>query len=304
MTGTDDLQKNFRMSVGELVQYTTFLIDTMRADLHYFAEFAVTEEKIMELELLNREVLTATQDAFYLAQLGMAIDERNAQRNMLEIRLRKLNLMAKNTFTESLSIQEGLTCKGISRLKDYDLLLSSRVILSEALKYIVQLSAEGMSQSFINELERNIEAFQAAILEVEKKKYQRSIAAGERISRANHLYKLVNKYAGYGKILFESESRAKYSVYVIHQKTKSIPAAPQELILDENAEEITWNDDSNASSYQLEESNDGINYKTVYSGSENVYKIKAAPNLRYYRVKARNIRGYGTYSDVLEVGNI
>jgi len=66
--------------------------------------------------------------------------------------------------------------------------------------------------------------------------------------------------------------------------------------------EISWEITKNATSYQLESSNDGENFVEIYAGPENsfIYPAELTSNI-YFRCRARNANGYGKFCGKIEV---
>ncbi|MBI9039616.1 MAG: fibronectin type III domain-containing protein [Bacteroidales bacterium] len=80
------------------------------------------------------------------------------------------------------------------------------------------------------------------------------------------------------------------------------PDAPKDFNKEWIAPELTlyWNDASNVSSYQLVSSEGEDIWEELYSGDSASYTYETPPGKRYYRVRARNARGFSDWSEVLE----
>jgi len=62
---------------------------------------------------------------------------------------------------------------------------------------------------------------------------------------------------------------------------------------------FTWNAVENTTSYQLTYSADREDWEELYSGELNEFSYEPPTGLRYYRVRARNVNGYGKWSDII-----
>jgi len=297
----DKAVKCFKMSIAELTLSTNELINIISKNLSAFERFGVTQSKIDELQQLNDEVKSQTQDKYFVGEVGAAVEARNIVRERIEQQLRYISLIAKSVFRRKAASANALSCKGISRLSDYELLLNAGFVYNEAFIKLEALAGEGLTADFLNELQSNLSEFEIAIHLVETKKDERSLAAEERINKANELYELVVKYAAYGRFLFSRESAAIYSVFVINHKYRAFPKQPENLRFSEELSEMYWDDVKDASSYTVESSIDGENFSTFYKGKASSSKIHPVVRQKYFRVKARNSRGYGKMSEVLHL---
>ncbi len=80
------------------------------------------------------------------------------------------------------------------------------------------------------------------------------------------------------------------------------PDAPIGLNVEWNDPELTiyWNEASKVSSYQLVYSEGNDIWEELYSGDSASFTYKAPAGKRFYRLRARNARGFSEWSEVLE----
>ena len=62
---------------------------------------------------------------------------------------------------------------------------------------------------------------------------------------------------------------------------------------------INWDVTATATGYQLAWSADEQEWEELYFGADSNYDYEAPVGLRYYKVRARNVHGYGDWSDVV-----
>jgi len=80
------------------------------------------------------------------------------------------------------------------------------------------------------------------------------------------------------------------------------PDVPIGFNIEWNDPELTlyWNDAANVSSYQLVYSEGNDIWEELYNGDSASYYYEAPTGKRFYKVRARNARGYSEWSEVLE----
>ena len=79
------------------------------------------------------------------------------------------------------------------------------------------------------------------------------------------------------------------------------PDAPENLTFDSATNTFTWNETENTTSYQLAYSIDGNDWDEAYAGPETSCVFDPGDDKKFFRVRARNVNGFGDWSNVLVI---
>jgi hypothetical protein len=83
-----------------------------------------------------------------------------------------------------------------------------------------ELTAEGLTQAMLDNLDAKILELNAAISQALEKENLRQEKTKERIILSNQIYKLVSKYCEIGKMSWSNTNPAKYNDYLIYKGNK------------------------------------------------------------------------------------
>ncbi len=288
------------MSVGDFILKTNGIIDLMTQELALFDEYGVKQTDIDALAAMTNEVQAAVTDEYFVTETGIAIDNRDQIRLILEKYLRRIAAASKVAFGAESRKEKFLSCPLITKLTDSELLMTAGRIHSTAVDELLELQKEGITAEYLEAFSDAVQEFETACNLVEKQRLIRESSTEERIKAQNKLYDSVSKYCTYGKLIFDGVSAAKYNRFILTQTSEGPVAAIENLRTAPLSSLISWDEDPRATSYQLEHSSDGVNFTGIYSGLETSYDFDKPNGKSYYRVSGRNIRGLGEYSSVLE----
>ncbi len=294
------LFRNFKMTIGELCLYTNTLSSVIRSEIALFGEFGITEQKITDLETMNDAVQNMDLDQLLLSDIGVSVEVRDASREVISGYLKAIEIKAEMVFGVETAKFNSLNCENISQFKHHELLMKAKLVLASAEKYKTELAPVGLTTEYLEQFETELDNYETAINDVEMKRMARENATEERVKAANKLYKLVTNYCKIGKNIFVNVSPAKYNQFVIYQAPAGTLKAPANFTSANASNSFSWDIEPNATSYQLEISEDGVNFNEAYSGSENNVTLTLPDGLSYLRLRARNMNGYGPYTEILE----
>ena len=79
------------------------------------------------------------------------------------------------------------------------------------------------------------------------------------------------------------------------------PDAPENLTFDSATDTFSWTETENTTSYQLAYSLDGNDWEEAYAGAETSCVFDPGDDKKFFRVRARNVHGFGDWSNVLVI---
>ncbi|MCX6154195.1 MAG: hypothetical protein NT007_08545 [Candidatus Kapabacteria bacterium] len=129
------------------------------------------------------------------------------------------------------------------------------------------------------------------------------VRSEERAIAYNKIWDSMVKISNASKLIFK-DSPAKIEFYLLYPSNGGGGSltAPVNLAYNYSSNTFTWDIVTNATSYQMEISSNGADWMEIYadSASSFVY-IPESGAIKYYRVRARNSNGYGSFGSILNV---
>ena len=293
------ISRDYRITDGELALFANQVANAMRRDITELTDYGVTEANINALVALVDDFQELPNDVLLRTDVSYSVEQKNALRETLSNTMRSLSVRAKVVFGENTAKYRSLSPGAISQLSDSDLLIAARQVHSAATTNLAGLAQEGVTADYLDDFSENIESFETAVDDVGNKETLRDGATENRILIGNQIYALVNKYCSYGKVIFEKTSPARYNDYIIYQKEAGGLSAPANFRYDFIGKTFWWDVVSHATSYQLEK-NEGESYVEIYAGSDTSYQYNPPDGQGFYRVRARNMNGFGPATEDLE----
>lgn len=195
--------------------------------------------------------------------------------------------------------ENSLGAAGMNQMTDDALLVLSRRVQLQMNEFLPELADTGLTEQMLNDIRDLNEEFEEALNEVKDKMVERDMKTRERILKGNELYKLFVTYADIGKRAFVKTDSARYNDYIIYQKEAGGLSVPQNFYFGFMNLTFYWDVMSHATSYQLERK-EGESYTEIYAGSDTSYQYNPPDGQGFYRVRARNMNGFGPATEDLE----
>ncbi len=293
------ISRDYRITDGELALFANQVANAMRRDITELTDYGVTEANINALVALVDDFQELPNDVLLRTDVSYSVEQKNALRETLSNTMRSLSVRAKVVFGENTAKYRSLSPESITKLSDSDLLIAARQVHSAATTNLAGLAPEGVTADYLDDFSENIESFETAVDDVGNKETLRDGATENRILKGNQIYALVNKYCSYGKVIFEKTSPARYNDYIIYQKEAGGLSVPANFRYDFIGKTFWWDVVSHATSYQLEKK-EGESYVEIYAGSDTSFNYIPADGQGFYRVRARNMNGFGPATEDLE----
>ena len=134
----------------------------MLTDLDSFAEYGITEANIQYIFDLAEQLITTDSDKSLRIDISEALDEKTSKRERVAASMRSIALRSKAVFGASSAKARVLNAGNISQIRDAELELTARKLHADASAELDALSAEGLTQAYLDKFEADINAFAAS----------------------------------------------------------------------------------------------------------------------------------------------
>jgi hypothetical protein len=293
--------RNYSMTDAELMMFASNLVQTITNDLAQFAQFGVDADTVQEFKDLGDDFEVFPPDQFYLTDIGVFTEEKEAIRKQLILETRKITNRGLTKWGEDAMKYKKFGVAGITTMTDKTLLATSRLVVLAAEKYLTELASEGLTQPIIDTYKALSETFEQKMNDMSDAIEIRDNKKKERIILGNQLYALVTKYCTYGKSIWADVDESKFNNYIIYSSVSpGSLTAPQNLRYETDYMKVVWDAVENATSYQLEVSTDGVNFTELTTTTDPEFGFIPYDAHTYYKCRARNSGGYGGYSTVMD----
>ncbi len=304
MSSKDEV-RNFRLSFNELAQYAHNLVAVLERDLSELSIFGLTINNITQLNNLIEEFEEMKSDVEYEGDMMLKTEAKDAVAETLRSEIRYMSVRVEAAYNYGSVVYNTFRFEDMNNMNDIELLNMFRRVIRLSQQYYDELSYYGVTEDMIAQLNDYAENFQNALIQQEQAIDSRRIAAAERTKKANEIYYHISNYTNFGKKYFAKNNTAKYQDYIIY--SDNVPGAltaPTNFTYRYDTFTFSWSAVNNATSYQLQSSNDNINFTNVNEGETNSFNINSrVPEHTYWRVRARNSGGFGDYSTIINIVN-
>jgi hypothetical protein len=298
----DTVNRNFAMSYADLIGICTTIHNCMVRDNTEFTGYGVTPLITTAFHTKIDDFLNLPTDSDLSSDVVIATQEKSTVNNDLKIMLRSFATRAKIAFGDNSGKYDKFTIRDLSRLNDNDLIVFAEKVARNAVEYLADLAAAGVTQALIDDLDDKITEFKAAKDAQDDAIMNRDAASNNRIKKANELYGLLINYSDVGKTVWYETNEAYYNDFVIYAPGAGSLTPPENLRFFFGSTTFFWDVVEHATSYSLECSSDGVDFIEIFAGSETEFAYTPQSVITYLRVRARNSNGFGPYSNVLEQG--
>lgn len=206
----------YKFSDALLKQLADQVLANVNRDRAEFKTRGFNEEKQNAVETLIRDFEDRASDD-YLEGLKITTTEaKDEAKSEVEKQVRTVFVMAENVFGTASGKYKTFGDPALTRLTDEQLVRNAKGVIKAARLYFQDLTAEGLTNEFLDTLEKNILMFDDSIDVQIAAIRNRDIAVEERVGVGNVLYAELVKLCNTGKDIFYSINEAKYNDYVIY----------------------------------------------------------------------------------------
>ena len=295
----DEMKRNFKMSKADLCMFASILANTLTRDIADLTPFGVTTAKIAELKTLGDAYEVFPSDDYLVGTMMIATDEKNAKMEEVKEAIRQLAARVEAKWGIDSGQYKRLGIADMSHFTDRTLLSAARGVHLAMTSYLSDLTDFGLTQVVLDDFNDLCDSFETAIATQKDAIMQRDIKTKERTEMGNQLHSLVSTYCNFGKILYERTDPARYNDYIMYPVTGAALQSPANFRYDFIGKTFWWDVVNHATSYQLEKK-EGESYTEIYSGSETSFHYVPSDGQGFYRVRARNMNGFGPATEDLE----
>ena len=292
------------MSYAELIVTCTSINTFMTRDSTEFATFGTDSADIIAFltKITDFEALPTD------TELASIMITSTAAKNTLATDLRTLLRGVSERARLAFGINDGryiLFHSGdLSKMPDSDLLTFSRMVKRSADIHHTELLTFGLTALMITALDTKSDDFEAAINAQLSAIASRDIATNNRSAKALELYNMMISYCETGKVIWNGVNDAKYNDYVIFGPSGNLLTlvAPYDFAYDNITHKFTWSEISNATSYEIQYSENHVDWLSLWTGSDLEYAyIPTVGHDTEFKCRARNSTGFGDFSDAITI---
>ncbi len=288
----DEMKRSFNMTKADLCMFASILANTLTRDIADLTPFGVTTAKISELKKLRDDYEVFPSDDYLVGTMMIATDEKNAKIEEIQEAIRQLAARVEAKWGVGSGQYKRLGIEGMTRFTDRTLLSAARGVNLAMTSYLSDLTGYGLTQLILDDFNDLCDSFETAIAAQKDAIMRRDIKTKERTEMGNQLHSLVSTYCNFGKILYERTDSARYNDYIIYKKIAGGLSVPANFRYDFIGKTFWWDVVNHATSYQLEKK-EGEGYTEIYAGSETSFNYIPPDGQGFYRVRARNMNGFG-----------
>jgi len=292
-------QRNYNLTDAELCMAVSNLCNTLTRDISDLEPFGISEAKITSFKALGDAFELFPSDDVLTAYVTGAVEAKNQKAEEVRETIRNMVVRCETKWGNSSWQENSLGASGMNQMIDDVLLVLSRRVQFQMNEFLPELADTGLTEQMLDDFRDLNEEFELALNDVKNKIGERDMKTRERILKGNELYKLFATYSDIGKRVFAKSDSARYNDYIIYQKEAGGLSVPQNFIFDFIGKTFWWDLVSHATSYQLERK-EGEDYVEIYSGSDTSFTYTPPDGQGFYRVRARNMNGFGPATEDLE----
>ncbi len=296
---TNQEKRNYTLTDAELSLAVSNLCNTLTRDVSDLGPFGITEAKITSFKALGDAFEIFPSDVVLTAYITGAAEAKNQKADEVKETIRNMIIRCGTKWGSGSWQENSLGAAGMNQMTDDALLVLSRRVQLQMNEFLVELADTGLTEQMLDDFRDLNEEFEEALNEVKNKMAERDRKTRERILKGNELYKLFAAYTDIGKRAFVKTDSARYNDYIIYQKEAGGLSVPANFYYDFIGKTFWWDVVNHATSYQLEKK-EGEGYTEIYSGSDTSFHYVPSDGQGFYRVRARNMNGFGPATEDLE----
>lgn len=303
-----ELKRNYNMPDADLMFKVGDFVENMTRDATEFATRGVDAAATTAFETLGNAFEIFPTDEYYAAQVSAEVEAKNAAREQCMIYAQKISGFFEQQWGLNSWQYKQLKMINIARASDNNFKVICRNIVLVATDNLTTLSAIGMTQTDIDNLEDETQLMEDKGHAIHTKETLRDSKTAERIEKGNELYSYLRKYGAIGKLIWENVDEAKYNDYIIYKTEHKGLSKPQNVAVEYVAgsppvNHISWDAVTDAASYDVYVSIRDIgapsgDYNLLNNYTDVFADVQPVDNRRnYYKLKAKNAEDTSDYSD-------
>ncbi len=299
------IKRSYSLSDGELATFVSNFIGILNRDLDDLSAFGLNEDKINDLRAKGNDFELLPSDEYSAGMQAIATENKNNLLSLLKDTTYQLAWRVEAKWGINSSQYKMLGISGLYNQPEDTVLRLARNVSRCMEMFLSDLEDYGLTQDIINDYDVAINDVETAKNNQNDAMIQRDADTQNRIVAGNELYKIVTTYCEIGKRIYAKTNPAKYNDYIIYTNLSPGPInAPQNFKYAYDIWKFTWNSMDNATSYQLQSSEDNVNWIDAYDGPNNYYELNdQAAEHTYWRVRARNAGGFSDFSLTVHIIN-
>ena len=292
-------QRNYNLTDAELCMAVSNLCNTLTRDVADLGPFGISEAKITSLKTLGDAFEIFPSDVVLTAYVTGAAEAKNQKAEEVKETIRNMIIRCETKWGVGHWKINSLGTSGFNKMTDETLLVLSRRVQAQMNEYLSDLADTGLTEQMLDDFRDLNEEFEVALNDVKDKIADRDRKTRERIMKGNELYKLYAAYSDIGKRAFTKTDSARFNDYIIYQKEAGGLSVPANFFYDFIGKTFWWDVVKHATSYQLEKK-EGEGYVEIYAGKDPQFQFTPPDGQGFYRVRARNMNGFGPATEDLE----
>ena len=298
----DTVVKKFILSDSDFYFFVTDGIRRIRELLADFVDYGVTEEKlnILEQKFLEYDALPVNNSED--ARLSVHLHNKEMKKQSLLGDILKMEVRLSAKYGKKSIVFEQFGMKSRYTFSDEVLESKSRASYFVLSDHKTELLDYGLTDLVLQDYLNKINDFADARITWLDARASRLKNTNNRINLANEIYKEMQKYYTFGRLIYKFKDKELYNRFVTYGSSKSYKLLPpSNLSLDNTEIIINWDSSANATSYQLWRMNDENKWVEIYSGDQTSFKLSELPlKDTKFKVRARNLKGFGPFSEEYE----
>ncbi len=216
-------EKNNNFSDADLAQMIDAKIAFARRDITDLTPRGITTTILDTLETDNDNFKGLPSDAELQGDWSVAVDAKEAARNVLESKIGNVRTMVQNVYGTGSSQYHSFKFKGMVSVPDNDLVRVGRTVHNSASKYAAGLLAEGCDAAFLLAFDMLINDFDNKIDLANFAEGDRHEGTATRTTTGNDLYTRTAKICNTAKDVYRETNPTKHNEYVIYHTSAGAP---------------------------------------------------------------------------------
>ena len=302
------VEREYNISNAELMFLVGDFVVYMTRDATEFAARGVDSLAITAFETLGNAFEIFPPDEYYSAQVTAEVEAKNTARENAFALAQKISGFFEQQWGLDSWQYKQLGIKGLINASDDKFKSVCRNVVATAEDQLANLTAIGLTQADIDNLEAEAQTMEDEGHEIKEKVALRDSKTQERSEKGNELFSYVKKYSTIGKLIWENIDEAKYNDYIIYKTEHHGLSKPQNVAANYDPLEplvvtLTWDLVAEATSYDVyydiaETGAPAGDFEFLDNYPTSPVVIPATYEKRnYFKLKAKNDEGTSVYSD-------
>ncbi|MCX6153128.1 MAG: hypothetical protein NT007_03095 [Candidatus Kapabacteria bacterium] len=295
-------KRMYSMLDADLCMFTSNLCNFMTRDLSDLAVFGITSLAVTNLDALCDAFEILPADETYLADQMEATQAKNDIAAQVRETIRTMAMRVEMKWGIDSPKYKSLNVSGLTKMSDSVLLFTARNVYTKCNGWLTDLASLGLTSGMLSDYSALNNSFEDALNDLSNAISIRDEKTSERIASGNELYGFVVRYCEMGKRIYANTNPSKYNDYKIYDTSGGGGAmtSPTNFAYNFNTNVFSWDAVANATSYQIEASDNGTDWAEIYADVALTFNyIPSSGVEKHYRVRARNSSGFGEFATEL-----